>query len=127
MADPRFRLNADEAFAVAEEFGTPAYVIDEAGFRDRIRRYRSALSALWPRSEISFASKANSTLALLKIAHQEGITIDVASLGELEAALRAGVPANCCHLHGNNKSLAELEVAFIKGVSHCDDRPSGRN
>ncbi len=118
MPDSRFRLSAEEAYTLAEEFGTPLYVIDEGGFRDRIRRYRAALSAIWPRSEVSFASKANSTLALLKIAHQEGISIDVASYGELSAALRAGVPAECCHMHGNNKRFAELGFALRYGLSH---------
>lgn len=118
MADTRFRLTAEEALSLQREFGTPLYVIDESGFRERIQRYRAALNSLWQRYEVSFASKANSTLALLRIAAQEGATIDVASRGELEAALRAGVPARQCHLHGNNKSLEELRFALDQGVSH---------
>ena len=104
--------------SLGERFGTPLYVVDEAGFRERIQRYRAALSRFWERTELSFASKANSTLALLKIANDEGVTIDVASRGELEAAIRAGVPARRCHLHGNNKSLEEIRFALEQGVSH---------
>ena len=118
MSDSRFRLTPEAAILVSDEYGTPLYVVDELGLRDRVRRYRHAMAALWPRFEVSFASKANSTLALLKIAHEAGATIDVASRGELEATLRAGVPANHCHLHGNNKSLEELKFALDNGVSH---------
>jgi diaminopimelate decarboxylase len=118
VSDPRFSLATDEAFALVAQFGSPVYVVDELGFQNRIGRYGAALSAYWPRTEVSFASKANSTLALLRIADRVGATIDVASRGELEAALRAGVPASHCHLHGNNKSIDELAFALEAGVSH---------
>lgn len=110
--DTRFRLSEAQARDLATAYGTPLYVIDERHFRERIRRYRSAFAAAHPRTELVYASKANSTLALLRIAHQEGCLIDVASEGELRAALAAGVPANRCHLHGNNKSDAELLFAL---------------
>jgi diaminopimelate decarboxylase len=118
IQDTRFRLTADQAEALAATFGTPLYVIDENHFRARIQRYLAAFGKVYRRSEISFASKANSTLALLKIAYDEGCTIDVASEGELRAALAAGVPARRCHLHGNNKTRQELEFAISQGISH---------
>src|ERR1043165_1161738 len=96
-ADPRFRLNEAIARSLAEESGTPLYVIDETHLRSKIRSYQEAFRAAWPNCELSFASKANSTLAVLAIAHQEGCVIDVASEGELRAALAAGVPASRCH------------------------------
>jgi len=115
--DSRFRLSEVQASAIAEVFGTPTYVIDEALFRARIRRYRAAFEAAWPGSKLTFASKANSTLAVLAIAAQEGCLIDCASEGELRAALAAGVPANRCHLHGNNKTRREIAFAIDKGVA----------
>lgn len=115
--DSRFRLSEVQASAIAEVFGTPTYVIDEAHFRARIRRYRAAFEAAWPGSKLTFASKANSTLAILAIAAQEGCLIDCASEGELRAALAAGVPAKQCHLHGNNKARRELAFAIDKGVA----------
>lgn len=114
--DTRVRLSPDQAAELASRFGTPLYVIDEKHFRDRIRQYKTAFEAVAHGSEISFASKANSTLALLAIAYQEGCAIDVASEGELRAAMQAGVPARKCHFHGNNKSQAELEFAIEQGV-----------
>ncbi|MBS1728414.1 MAG: diaminopimelate decarboxylase [Armatimonadetes bacterium] len=118
QADPRFRLTDSLARELADRFGTPLYVVDEASVRDRVRQYRTALSALYPKTELSFASKANSTLAVLKIVRQEGATIDVASEGELRAAMLAGIPASDCHLHGNNKKREEIRFALEQGVSH---------
>lgn len=114
--EERFELGATRARELAQAFGTPLYVLDEAAFRSRIRRYRAALSASWPNTAVSFASKANSTLAVLRIAFQEGCTVDVASEGELRAALAAGVPAEAAHFHGNNKQESELEFALSVGV-----------
>lgn len=116
--DSRFRCSEAVAAELAATYGTPLYVVDESHFRARIREYLSAFRAVAPGGEISFASKANSALAVLAIAAREGCSIDVASEGELRAALAAGVPASRCHLHGNNKSRRELEFAFEEGVSH---------
>ena len=117
IEDTRFRLTEPQARAISETFGTPIYVIDETHFRERIRRYRAAAEAAYPQTQIAFASKANSTLAVLAIAALEGCLIDVASEGELRAALAAGVPAAKCHLHGNNKTRREIVFAIDKGVS----------
>ncbi len=114
--DSRFQLTRAQAEGLAAEFGTPLYVLDEASLRARIRRYQAAFAAVADRSQLTYASKANSTLALLAIVADEGVLIDCASQGELEAALRAGVPAHRCHLHGNNKSKQELEAAIECGV-----------
>lgn len=114
--DQRFRLTESLAGDLASTYGTPLYVVDEGHFRARIRRYRRAAEAAHPNFEISFASKANSTVALIAIAANEGCEIDVASEGELRAALKAGVPAEHCHLHGNNKTFEELSFALREGV-----------
>jgi diaminopimelate decarboxylase len=114
--DDRFVLSDDLARSLAATFGTPLYVLDEASMRARARRYQAAFAAHWPRTQVTFASKANSTLAVLRIMHQEGCLIDVASEGELRAALAAGVPAAQCHLHGNNKSARELAFAIESGI-----------
>ncbi len=114
--DSRFRLDEATALILASTFGTPLYVIDEGHFRLRVRRYLAAFRSARTNGEISFASKANSTLAVLAIAHQEGCSIDVASEGELRAALAAGVPASHCHLHGNNKQRDEIAFALSAGI-----------
>lgn len=111
-----FELSTERAQRIAAEFGTPAYVVDESSLRKTIRRYVAAFRAAYPQSEVTFASKANSTAAIVKIAHQEGCKIDAASEGEFRAALLAGVPAADCHLHGNNKSHSEIEFALARGI-----------
>jgi diaminopimelate decarboxylase len=116
--DTRFRLADRQAQEILASFGTPQYVVDEAHFRARIRSYVQAFAAAHPKTEVVYASKANSTLALIAIAHAEGCKIDVASEGELRAALAAGVPGEACHLHGNNKQVGELEFALGAGVAH---------
>jgi diaminopimelate decarboxylase len=118
ILDTRFRLDETVALDLAKSYGTPLYVVDEAHFRNRIRTYLSAFRTAYANSEISFASKANSTMALVKIAYQEGCSIDVASEGELRVALAAGVPGNKCHLHGNNKQVEEIEFALANGIGH---------
>ncbi len=114
----RFRASCDQAREIVRAFGSPVYVLDEAHFRGRIRAYRDAFRAAAARSELSFATKANSTVALIAIAYQEGCAIDVASEGELRAAQAAGVPASACYFHGNNKTAEELAYAIGQGIGH---------
>src|SRR5689334_8993827 len=66
--DTRFRLAESMAWSLAEAYDTPLYVVSEPHFRQTIRRYMAAFKAAWPNCELSYASKANSTLALLTIA-----------------------------------------------------------
>lgn len=97
--------------ALAEEFGTPLFVYDEAHLRARCRE---AVAAFGP--GVAYATKAFLCLAMARLVHEEGMRLDVASAGELTVALRAGVPAHRCVLHGNNKSPEELELALSVGV-----------
>ncbi len=115
-SDPTLKLSSDRVRELASQFGTPLYVIDEATFRNRIQSYRKALESTWSNSRLAYASKANSHIAILKIAFQEVCLIDAASEGEIEAALRAGVPPNSVNLHGNNKSATELDRAIELGI-----------
>jgi diaminopimelate decarboxylase len=116
LQDARFRLSEAQARELAETYGTPLYVVDEAHFRQRIRTYYDGFRPHAHDGELSFATKANSTVALIKIAYQEGCSIDVASEGELRAAMFAGVPASACHLHGNNKQVGEIAFALEQGI-----------
>jgi len=126
LQDTRYRLSEAQALELAETYGTPLYVVDEAHFRQRIQTYYQGFRAVCPSGELSFATKANSTAALIKIAYSEGCSIDVASEGEFRVALMAGVPASACHLHGNNKQLSELTFAISEGIGTIVlDNPAG--
>jgi diaminopimelate decarboxylase len=101
---------------LAERFGTPAYVVDEAGLRNQARRLRDGLAARHPNSEVVFASKSFPCLAAYQLFTAEGLAIDVAGAGELVMALAAGVPPERLYLHGNAKTTAELTMALQSGV-----------
>jgi diaminopimelate decarboxylase len=116
LQDTRYRLSEAQAHELAETYGTPLYVVDEAHFRQRIQTYYQGFRSVSPKGELSFATKANSTAALIKIAYSEGCSIDVASEGEFRVALMAGVPPSACHLHGNNKQVSELTFAIEQGI-----------
>ncbi|MCC6728837.1 MAG: diaminopimelate decarboxylase [Chthonomonadales bacterium] len=103
---------------LAQEFGTPLYVMDEVLIRANCRGYAAAFEARYPRNSICYASKAFLCAAMCHLVEQEGLNLDVASLGELYTALEAGFPPGRINLHGNNKSLAELEMAVTSGVAH---------
>ena len=82
-----------DAVELAAEFGTPLYVMDEAHIRGQMRAIKSAFQVQGVPTEIIYASKAFSCLAIARIADEEGLMIDVASAGELYTALRADFPA----------------------------------
>ena len=102
---------------LAEKFGTPLYVMDEAYIRNMCRVYRDAIEKYYDGNGlVLYASKAFSCLAVYKIVKQENIGIDVVSGGELFTALKAGFPADKIYMHGNNKLLSELEYALQNDV-----------
>jgi len=101
---------------LAERFGTPAYIVDEAGLRNQARRFRNGLAARHPDSEVVFASKSFPCLAAYQLFAAEGLSIDVAGAGELVMALAAGVRPERLYLHGNAKTTAELTMALDAGV-----------
>ncbi|MCX5210795.1 diaminopimelate decarboxylase [Kitasatospora sp. NBC_00240] len=101
--------------ALAAEYGTPAYVLDEDDFRTRARAWRDAFGA---GADVYYAGKAFLSKAIVRWLHEEGLNLDVCSQGELAVALAAGMPAERIALHGNNKSADELEQAVKVGVGH---------
>jgi diaminopimelate decarboxylase len=101
---------------LAERFGTPAYIVDEAGRRAQARRFKDGLARRHPNSGVSFASKSFPCLAAYQLAAREGLSIDVAGAGELVMALAAGAPPEQLYLHGNAKTTAELTMALDAGV-----------
>jgi diaminopimelate decarboxylase len=105
-----------DTVALAEEYGTPLFVMDEAHIRSVMRAMKAAFQKLHPQTEIIYASKAFPCLAISRIVAQEGLMIDVASAGELFTALRADVPAERIIFHGNNKSHEELEMAVRANI-----------
>ena len=102
---------------LAERYGTPLYVLDEASIRQACGVYREALERHYPGPSLAiYASKANSSMALTAVVASEGLGLDAVSAGELITALDGGMPADRMVLHGNNKSSEELALAYRNGV-----------
>ena len=100
------------AAALADEFGSPLLVYCEQTIRGAARAYREAA----PGALVLYGVKAFPNLALLRLFAGEGLGADVSTLGELEYALRAGVPGDRLVVHGNNKSDEELRAAAEAGA-----------
>lgn len=100
---------------VVAEFGSPVYLIDEIDVRTRARDFLAAYTAAGAR-RVYYASKAFLSTAIVRWVHEEGLGIDVASGGELAVVQRAGIPGDVIVMHGNNKSMAEIEQAIGYGV-----------
>jgi diaminopimelate decarboxylase len=103
---------------LAERFGTPAYVYAEDDIRSRARAYLEAFSSRTDDFEVIYGSKALPITAAYRLLSAEGLSVDVASGGELHLALRGGVDPKRIFVHGNNKSEVELELAFAAGVGY---------
>jgi diaminopimelate decarboxylase len=103
---------------LAKEFGTPLIIYDELQVRENCSTYREAFSSQLTGSEIIYASKAFSCLALMQLMREEEMSVDVASGGELFIALSAGLSPERIYLHGNANSEAELRQAVESGVGH---------
>lgn len=99
----------------AAQYGTPLFILDEQEVRSRAREYRLAATQIGAR-QVYYAAKAFLATTVARWVYEEGLGIDVASGGELAVALRAGVPGAQLLLHGNNKSMAEIEAAIEAGV-----------
>ncbi|MEA5571036.1 diaminopimelate decarboxylase [Calothrix sp. UHCC 0171] len=103
---------------LVQQFGSPLYIVDEATLRAACRQYRDSFQRYYQgESQVLYASKAWSCLAICAIAHQEGLGIDVVSGGELHTALAAGVSPSKIYFHGNNKSREELVLAITSQVN----------
>jgi diaminopimelate decarboxylase len=103
---------------VAAEFGTPAYIYAEDDIRTRARAYLDAFRSRTEDFEVLYASKAAPITAIYNLCADEGLSVDVASGGELHMALRAGFDPDRIYLHGNNKTEADLRYAIDAGVGH---------
>ena len=103
---------------LAEEHGTPAYVYAEDDLRARARAYRDAFEARQADYEVVFASKAFPCTAAYRLFAEEGLSVDVASGGELHMALHAGFDPARIVMHGNNKSDEEILAAARAGIGH---------
>ncbi len=101
---------------LVQQFGSPLYIVDELTLRTACQQYHRSFQHFYPGpSQVLYASKAWSCMAICALVANEGLGLDVVSGGELYTALQAGVDPRKIYFHGNNKSVAELEMALACG------------
>ncbi|MGV3464585.1 MAG: diaminopimelate decarboxylase [Heyndrickxia sp.] len=101
-----------DTIELAEKYGTPLYVYDVDLIRKRARGFKNTFEKLAIKAQVAYASKAFSSIAMLNLVNEEGLSLDVVSGGELYTAIAAKFPTERIHFHGNNKSKEELEMAL---------------
>jgi len=115
---PELTISSISATALAKEFGTPAFIMDEADFRDRASAWNAALNNAFESNAgtVYYAAKAFICVEVARWIKDLGIGIDVCTGGELAVALKGGIDPAKIEVHGNNKSVAEIEKAVSVGV-----------
>lgn len=115
-ADGTLMVGGCRLDAIADQFGTPAIVVDEGALRQRAADYLAAFRSRWPRSDVAFASKSFPCTAVQRVMVSEGLHLDVAGGGEILSAIKAGADPARLVLHGNAKTDEELTLAVGHGV-----------
>ena len=109
-------IDGHKAECLVETFGTPLLVLSEDEIRTRAQNALQAFTKIHSNARVAYAGKAFLSLAMCKLAEEEGLCLDVVSGGELFTAIKAGFPGERIEMNGNNKSKDELSMALDYGV-----------
>ncbi|NNG39284.1 diaminopimelate decarboxylase [Flexivirga sp. ID2601S] len=119
-ADGALALRGRPLTELAADYGTPAYLIDVEDLLTRARSFRdefaAAFAAIGTRCDVFYAGKAFLATPLVRLLDAEQLNLDVCTGGELAVAAKAGFPGDRIGMHGNNKSVAEIDAALDYGV-----------
>jgi diaminopimelate decarboxylase len=118
FVDGELTVAGVSATDLARQFGTPVFILDETDFKARAISFRDAMNNAFSSSIVYYASKAFTCKEVARWISELGLGIDVATGGELEVALSVGFPPARIQVHGNNKSVAEIERAVSVGVGN---------
>ena len=105
-----------DVVSLADAYGTPLFIYDEQALRDQCRAYVAAFEGKVGSFAVVYASKAFTCVAMCQLVAEEGLSLDVASGGELYTARVAGFPPERIYFHGNDKSTAEIELGLDVGI-----------
>ena len=112
-------FGGQDTVALAQQYGTPLYLMDEVRIRENMRMYLKAFAEHFgPGSRPLYASKANSFKRIYEIAAQEGMGVDVVSSGEIYTAMKAGFPLSEAYFHSNNKTDWDIAFAMDNGIGY---------
>ena len=108
------------ATEIVATYGTPVYVVDEADVRSRARGIRAAFddafAAIGSSARVYYAGKAFLSTRVAAWMIEDGLNIDVCSAGEFAVAVAGGADPARLGLHGNNKSISEIDRAVSAGI-----------
>lgn len=108
-----------DTVALARQYGTPLYLMDEDRIRENCRTYRKALAEAFGEGSVPlYASKAACFKRMYEIMAEEGMCIDLVSSGEIYTAVKAGFPMEHAFFHGNNKTDFDIAFAMDSGVGY---------
>jgi diaminopimelate decarboxylase len=114
----RLEVGGCDVTELAKTYGTSLYILDEVTLRTACQQYRDAFKQHYPgESLVIYASKAWNCLAVCAIVRSEGLGIDVVSAGELYTATQAGFTGEKIYVHGNNKSIEELQMSIDQNAT----------
>ena len=125
VREGRLQVEGCDVTQLAEQFGTPLFVVSETHLRNNLRRYKSAFTQYWPEGEVRImpAIKANPILAVRRVLSDEGCGCDVFGPGELEGALRGGVDPAAISVNGSIKDRSIIRQAIEVGARIVLDSP----
>ena len=119
VEDGVLHFAGQNTLALAKQYGTPLYLMDEDRIRERCATYLEAMqAALGEKGHVLYASKAASYKRIYEIMAEEGMGIDVVSSGEIFTAAKAGFPLEKAFFHSNNKTDADILFAMESGVGY---------
>ena len=123
IKERRMKFAGHDVTDLADRYGTPLYLMDEARIRENCRRYTDCLDIMPEGSMILYAGKACCFKDMYRIITEEGMGADVVSSGELFTALSAGFDPSKLFFHGNGKTDTDLECAANEGIGYivCDN------
>lgn len=113
--DGNLEIGGCDLVKLAEKYGTPLYVLDEATIRKICRDYKDAFKG-YPKVNMMYASKALCSSATSALIASEGFGFDVVSSGEIFTVYKSGANMSKVLFNGNNKSYDELSLAIELGV-----------
>jgi diaminopimelate decarboxylase len=112
------RVGGCSLIAISKEFGTPAFIIDEAALRARAREYVQEFRHQHSRSRVCFAVKSFPSASMIRVLAEEGVGCDVVGAGELRIALAAGADPATIVMHGNAKTDEDIQAAIAAHIGY---------
>ena len=118
-ANGHLHFAGQDTVALAKQYGTPLYLLDEDYIRHQCRVYQNAFKKHFgPTSRPLYASKANSFKRIYEIMREEGMGIDVVSSGEIYTALQAGYDLSHAYFHSNNKTDEDIVYGMDNHIGY---------